>query len=128
MDVHPGSSVEQLVELARLELCDFVIETVFPTAANQLEFYVSLRRLPRNLPRANVAELRSGGVLELADEYPISNAARAESERLAAESERLVAEVSRLRAELALVKASERWRIGGLVAAPGAALKKFFHR
>jgi hypothetical protein len=142
----PGSFVEQLAELARLELCDFVIETVSPTAENQLEFYVSLRRLPRNLPQAEVAELRSGGILELADEYPVSDAARAGSERLAAESERHVAEVSRLRAELsgnvtaaetrvteleeelARVKASERWRIGGLVAAPGAAVKRLFHR
>jgi len=43
----PVEFVEQVVELGMLGLCDFVVEHIEPTLADDLEFLVLLRRLPR---------------------------------------------------------------------------------
>jgi hypothetical protein len=80
------------------------------------------------------------------DDDPVAGRVQAESERLTAETERLAAEAARLHAELedhilaagrrtrefedelAQVKASERWRLGGLAAVPASAVKRLFVR
>lgn len=133
----PSSFVEQVAELGRLELCDFVVEKVVPTAENDLEFYAVLRRLPRGLTGEEFAEARAAGVLELSDIDPVRGRSQSESERLIAEIGALRAEVDRLVAghrtkeledELAQVKASERWRLGGLAAVPASAVKRLFGR
>jgi SAM-dependent methyltransferase len=66
----PGIFVQQLVELGRLDLCDFTVESVTPTAHNELEFYVSLRRIPRTLTSEQVTERRSEGLQQFDDEPP----------------------------------------------------------
>jgi len=149
----PASFVEQVVELGRLDLCDFVVETIVSTAENDLEFYVVLRRLPRGLTGEELAAARAAGVLEFADTDLVRarhqaecELLKAESELLKAESELLKAEISALRTELAehilaagqriqeferelaAIKASERWRLGGLVAIPASAVKRFLVR
>lgn len=45
----PESLIQQLGELAELHYLDFSIEHVRPTAVNELEFYLTLRRLPRGM-------------------------------------------------------------------------------
>ena len=45
----PQSFVDQLAELAGLDRIEFVVEKIIPTAVDELEFYVALRRLPRHL-------------------------------------------------------------------------------
>ena len=90
--------------------------------------------------------MHAGPVLDVVDEDPVACRAKAESERLAAQTRRLTVEVARLQAEidasirvagqrakdledeLAQVKASERWRLGGLAAGPASALKRLFVR
>lgn len=149
----PASFVEQVVELGRLDLCDFVVETIVSTAENDLEFYVVLRRLPRGLTGGELAAARAAGVLEFADTDPARarhqaecELLKAESELHKAESELHKAEISALRTELddhilaagqrikelerelAAIKASERWRLGGLVAIPASAVKRFLVR
>jgi hypothetical protein len=66
----PGTFVEQLTELGWLGLTDFSIERVLPTARNELEFSVLLRRLPRGLDRAGRDQRRAAGMQELLDYGP----------------------------------------------------------
>ena len=142
----PASFVQQLSELGELGLCDFVVEQIVPTAVNQLEFFAVLRPRPVRPPSQEVASVHAGPVLDVVDEDPVACRAKAESERLAAQARRLTVEVARLQAELdasirvggqrakdledelAQVKASERWRLGGLAAGPASALKRLFVR
>jgi len=135
----PASFVEQVAELGLLELCDFVVETIVSTAENDIEFYAVLRRLPRGLTQDELREARATGVLEIADTYAARGRTQAESERLTAEIAALHAEfddqilaarkrTKELEDELAQVKASERWRLGGLVAGPASALKRLLFR
>ena len=44
----PSTFIEQINELGRLGLCEFVVESVLNTRPGQLEFYAVLRRLPRD--------------------------------------------------------------------------------
>jgi SAM-dependent methyltransferase len=53
----PQEFVQQLAELAEHDLLDFVVETVVPTAPHDLEFFVTLRRIPRDTPHADRAAL-----------------------------------------------------------------------
>jgi len=142
----PALFAEQMAELGQLDMCDFVVEKIVPTAENQLEFFAVLRRLPTGRPSEEIAALRASGVLDLVDDDPVAGRVQAESERLTAETERLAAEAARLHAELedhilaagrrtrefedelAQVKASERWRLGGLAAVPASAVKRLFVR
>ena len=142
----PASFVQQLSELGELGLCDFVVEQIVPSAVNQLEFFAVLRRRPVGPPSQDVTSVHAGPVLDVVDEDPVAFRAKAESERLAAQARRLTLEVARLQAELdasirvagqrtkdledelAQVKASERWRLGGLAAGPASALKRLFVR
>jgi len=142
----PALFAEQMAELGQLDMCDFVVEKIVPTAENQLEFFAVLRRLPTGRPSEEIAALRASGVLDLVDDDPVAGRVQAESERLTAETERLAAEAARLHAELedhilaagrrtrefedelAQVKASERWRLGGLAAVPASAVKRLFAR
>jgi Methyltransferase domain len=135
----PGSFVEQMAELGHLDVCDFVVDAVVPTAQNQLEFFAVLRRLPRGVPSQDLTAARASSVLELVDVNPGAEQTRVECKRLTAENATLRAEVgrlsrneARLHAEfedaLAQVKASERWRLGGLVVVPASAVKRLFAR
>lgn len=44
----PSTFIDQINELGRLGLCDFVVETLRNTRPDDLEFFAVLRRLPRN--------------------------------------------------------------------------------
>jgi hypothetical protein len=57
----PSTFIEQINELGELGLCEFVVEQVRNTRPNDLEFFVVLRRLPRNRTAAEDAELRAAG-------------------------------------------------------------------
>lgn len=57
----PSTFIEQINELGRLDLCEFVVEKVRNTRPNQLEFYAVLRRLPRDRTPEQDAELRAAG-------------------------------------------------------------------
>lgn len=46
----PREFIAQLAVLAELDLLDFVVDHVVSTPVDELEFYVTLRRLPRDLP------------------------------------------------------------------------------
>jgi hypothetical protein len=135
----PTSFVEQIAELGHLELCDFGVETIVPTAENDLEFYAVLRRLPRGLTRDELVAARTAQGLEISDTPQARVPTKAESQRLNAEiaalhaefDEQILASTERAREledELTQVKASERWRLGGLAAIPGSAVKKLFNR
>jgi SAM-dependent methyltransferase len=135
----PASFVEQVAELGLLELSDFVVETIVSTAHNDIEFYAVLRRLPRGLTRDEMESARAKAVLEIPDADPGGGRSQAESERLRAEIAALHAEfdshilasgkrTKELEDELAQVKASERWRLGGLAAVPASAVKRLFGR
>jgi hypothetical protein len=135
----PALFAEQMAELGQLDMCDFVVEKIVPTAENQLEFFAVLRRLPTGRPSEEIAALRASGVLDLVDDDPVAGRVQAESERLTAEAARLRAELEdhilaagrrtgELEDELAQVKASERWRLGGLAAVPASAVKRLFVR
>ncbi len=72
----PASFVEQLTELGLMGLLDFTIQQIVPTAYNELEFYVSLKRVPRGTPSKIISELRTGGVTSWVDEDPAAISAR----------------------------------------------------
>ena len=57
----PQSFVDQLAELARLDLITFVVDRIVPTAHNELEFYALLRRLPREMPASTRSALLTHG-------------------------------------------------------------------
>jgi SAM-dependent methyltransferase len=135
----PASFVEQIAELGVLELCDFVVERIVPTAQDDIEFYAVLRRLPRGLTRDDLEAAPAAAVLEISDTDPVSIRNQAESARLTAEiaalhgelDDHILAAGQRTKAledELAQVKASERWRLGGLAAVPASVVKRFLVR
>jgi hypothetical protein len=77
----PESFLTQLAELGQLELCDYAVEQLVPTARNELEFYVLLRRLPRTLSgealsRARSASLQSPAGMEPGALVPSGSGAR----------------------------------------------------
>lgn len=134
----PASFVEQVTELGRLELCDFVVETIVQTPETDIEFNAVLRRLPRGLTRDELVAAR-GAVVPQISETTAAERAEAESERLSAEIRALHAEfdayilgarqrAEELEDELVHIKASERWRLGGLAAVPVSRVKKLFGR
>ena len=135
----PSSFVEQVAELGELELCDFVVETIVSTPQNDIEFNAVLRRLPRGLTRDELATTRETGILEISETHPAAEQAQAEFDRLRAQiaalhadfDEQILAATHRakeLEGELKQVKASERWRLGGLAAVPASAVKRLFKR
>ena len=63
----PASFVEQLVELGRLKLVDFYVDQVIPTDPYELEFYVTLKRLPRDCSAEIATELRARGDITVVD-------------------------------------------------------------
>ncbi|MEI7859783.1 MAG: methyltransferase domain-containing protein [Acidimicrobiales bacterium] len=64
----PRDFVEQITDLGRLDLCDFVVDKVIDTAVNELEFYVSLRRIPRGLDPLQTEQFRALGMQEFVEE------------------------------------------------------------
>jgi SAM-dependent methyltransferase len=61
--------VAQLADLGELDMCDFAIETILPTAPGELEFNVVLQRLPRDADAERRMALRRAGLAVL-DEGP----------------------------------------------------------
>jgi hypothetical protein len=57
----PSTFIEQINELGRLGLCEFVVEKVRNTRPDQLEFYAVLRRLPRDRSLEQDTKLRAAG-------------------------------------------------------------------
>jgi len=92
----PASFVEQINELGRLDLCDFVVETIVSTPQNDIEFNVVLRRLPRALKGGQLCAARAAGVLEISDTDPVRDRHQAELERLATENAARQAELEDL--------------------------------
>lgn len=64
----PSTFIDQINELGRLGLCEFVVETVRNTRPNELEFYAVLRRLPRDRTPEQDTVLRSAGKQRTNDE------------------------------------------------------------
>lgn len=63
----PATFVDQIVELGRLGLCDLVVEAVIPTAPNELEFFVALRRLRRGATPEAEERARAAGIQQVDD-------------------------------------------------------------
>ena len=124
----PSLFVEQLADLGRLGLSDFVVEKLVPTILNDLEFYAVLRRLPRGLTGDELVSARAEGITEITDDDPARERIDAEIEKLESAIRAGVQRTEELEEELAQVRASERWRLGGLVASPAAALKRLLTR
>lgn len=132
----PETFRDQLAELYELGLTDLVVETLIPTEHGQLDFYAVLRR-PEGTgadttsvdgPRAFRGSCRSE-VVELTTDL---SEARDEVARLNLALDAATAEVHHLRErvkdfaglateqmdQLAAVRASTRWRVGGVLVAP----------
>ena len=124
----PGLLVEQVTELGRLGLSDFVVEKIVPTALDQNEFYAVLRRLPRGLTGDELAHARAQGITGITDADPVRLLLDAEIERLESEILDARQRAKELEEELAQVRTSERWRLGGFLATPAAAVKRLLIR
>lgn len=109
----PAEFVAQLDELGELDLCDFSVESVLPTARNELEFNVVLRRVPRDassdqrtaIRRAALASLDTGANLDALDEIDVGD-----------EQTKKSMEVSQLEAQLIRGKREAMRRIRGVEA------------
>jgi SAM-dependent methyltransferase len=134
----PGSFAEQIAEIRDLGQCSWAIEQLLPTRRNTLEFYVVLRRLPRDgvwpeelfagepapsaMPDWVVEDhqLREGLALGRA-------AARRRRQRIGRLQERLAevrADNARLEQRITEIEGSRRWRAGGLALAPARLLRR----
>ena len=103
----PGTLLEQLVELRVLGLAEWRVESLIPTARDQLEFYAVLRRLPRggDWDPALLAEEPAPGsmpdwLMESAAVLRERDTARARVEALQTELAQLRAEITRTRRRL----------------------------
>lgn len=64
----PSTLIEQINELGQLGLCEFVVEKVRNTRPNELEFFVVLRRLPRERTPEQDTALRAAAKHRTNDE------------------------------------------------------------
>ena len=151
----PTSFVEQVDELGLLGMIDFTITDIVPTRRNELEFYVVLERLATDGDPAAREEQRRSGMVRARAALPPEDlpSAVGESpthladlrlrlEELPGAAAQLREDAARLRADVAArddelhrlrtahhdVLASNRWRVGGMVAAPVAALRRRLRR
>jgi SAM-dependent methyltransferase len=71
----PSVFVEQIVELGKLGLCDFIVSRVIPTRHNEVEFYTSLERLPRGMAPESLGAARARGIQSVDDRVspPVSD-------------------------------------------------------
>jgi SAM-dependent methyltransferase len=148
----PTTFLDQISTLRDLALSKFEVVDLVPTVENGIEFYVVLRRVDRGATATSPGRDQEPGVDPLGrpeGHFPgstrpetfvgattVVRRANAQIDDLtsrlaeltqkcaALEAEQAVvrAESVALGEELALVKASERWRIGGAVATPAARL------
>jgi len=63
----PGEFVRQINELGRMNLVEFFVERIDPTEPGELEFYVVMQRLPRDISPVEADELRATGVTDVVD-------------------------------------------------------------
>ena len=144
----PRSFVAALEDLGLLVQLDFTIEVILPTGRDQLEFYVSLTRIPRDTAPDAAAQLRADTVgralamlpdeSQTAYEQAAAVAHRSTEDALGlalhrqregeARVEELTAELASTRERLHAVLASERWRAGGLVVTPLSAARRLLLR
>jgi SAM-dependent methyltransferase len=96
----PASFVEQMRMLAEMDLHDLVIESMQVTAVDDMEFYVTMRRLPRRLSAAERDGRRAAGFPPVADRGPIATDGtwRPEDEALPPGTHRVVLSDRELRA------------------------------
>lgn len=71
----PASFVTQMCELGELDQFPYAIEQIVPTAPNDLEFYVVLHRLDRDLDAAGRAAARARAIMTWTDDPPGAPAA-----------------------------------------------------
>jgi SAM-dependent methyltransferase len=65
----PQEFLDQIAELASLDLIDFVVESIEPTPRDELEFYVVLRRVPRSAGAQDRTEARTESVTTVDDRF-----------------------------------------------------------
>lgn len=75
----PAVFVEQIVELGMLGLCDFVVEAITSTVANDLEFFASLRRIPRGLTAEQRRREQDTGMQSLSSDPRVQTPALADA-------------------------------------------------
>ena len=140
----PSSFVEQVDELGLLGMIDFTVADIVPTRRNELEFHVVLERLAAGGDPAAREAQRCSGIARARAVLPPQDVPSAVGEPpptlLAGRNrtlEQLEAAVARLRADVATrddelhrlrvanhdVLTSNRWRLGGMIATPVAALR-----
>lgn len=72
----PAEFVSQLDDLGELDVCDFSIEHLLPTAPNELEFTAVLRRLPRSASADQRARLRRKATAALPPDVALDSVER----------------------------------------------------
>jgi SAM-dependent methyltransferase len=68
----PQDFLDQITELASLDLIDFVVESIEPTPEAELEFYVVLRRIPRSAGAEERARQRTESVTTVDDRFGLA--------------------------------------------------------
>ena len=63
----PREFVRQINELGRMNLVDFFVEHIDPTEPGELEFYVVMQRIPRDIAPEEVVAPQATGVTEVVD-------------------------------------------------------------
>ena len=109
VDVHvwtftPGSFVELVEDLGRLDVVDLTIRDILPTAQGQIEFYVVLDRLPRGTSPAAAETTRRRRAESARAQVPSELLSRGH-QLLLDENRRREEEASQLRNELAAAQA-----------------------
>ncbi|MDP9075751.1 MAG: class I SAM-dependent methyltransferase [Actinomycetota bacterium] len=76
VDVHcstftPQSFVRILTGLAELDWLSFGVDELYYTETGSFEFFVTLRRLPRDIPRTQRLDLQRGSLARAATRFPV---------------------------------------------------------
>lgn len=134
----PGTLVEQLIELRELGLSEWAIEKIRPTRHDQSQFFVVLRRLPRDgnwSPELFEAEPDLPEIPDWLQEWVDLRAElsqlrgrlqrrREQVKRLEGRLAKSEKQTRRLRRELDGLKASWRWRVGGALTRPAGVVRR----
>jgi hypothetical protein len=142
----PAHFLDQLAELGRLGVLDFVVDGFLPTLPDNLEFYVVLRRLPRGIDSEAARKRQAAGLADrdsaehvaalsvqipgqrLVDAQARLDTALTDVESVRMQRDEANARIAILESELAAVPDSKRWRVGGLVTTPASAILRATRR